>query len=717
VKRTWIVGAAVGLAGTLLAAQAAERRAVTTADVVTASTAKIAGEGSLQLSPDGRRVVYTRRDVFMSSNDYGYSLWVKESNGRQEATRISEVVHSKSYMSTLLPAWSPDSKVVAFLSLEHQQLSVLRIGESTPTVLVTVATLNPAVAPFEATEITSFKWSPDGRSIALVLNAHQKVQSQVGAWKGIEADDDWYPNAGPRSSGILVLLDMATKAPRRLTSQTLYLSRLSSFDWSPDSTQIALAGVTDLGRTNYMRSDIYVADVATGTVRPLVQQPGWDDRPTWSPDGKSIAFVTQMGREDWTYSRSLAVVPAAGGLIRNLTERFQHDSSGAPGTPDSPFWLRDGHSLAFTCRCAMKGQLRRIDINTLVVTRLTPDDDRWYSEFSYSAPTDTLAFTSEDPFTPADVHVGSVPISRLTPLTDLNPGQKTLLHGSYSELQWPSADNKWVVHGALIKPAGFKEGQRYPLLTIINGGPSMVWLEYGVHWQFPVEEFAARGYLVFLPNTRGRSGYGVDFEHAIRDEHSYARNPFSDVMTGVDSLIQAGLADPERLGVLGHSYGGYLAGYGLTQTKRFRAASLNEAHIADMVFTALMGAGRPDSVSLIRDLMGHASAHEPGEFDRLMAESPAHLAKSIVTPTLLEFGEDVGAPIAGRTFAQSLLAMHVPSEFIVYPQGHLWSEPQIRAESFARNLEWFDYWVMGRATDRMQRRYGTPKQRSVSERE
>jgi dipeptidyl aminopeptidase/acylaminoacyl peptidase len=225
--------------------------------------------------------------------------------------------------------------------------------------------------------------------------------------------------------------------------------------------------------------------------------------------------------------------------------------------------------------------------------------------------------------------------------------------------------------------------------------------------EFPWPLFAQRGYSIFIPNSRGRPGFGDRFDHAIPDDHSMNAVPATDVVSGVEMLVKSGRVDPERIGIAGHSYGGGVAAYALSISKRFRAASLHEAGSLFLDDSAHYDAD-PWRIALRRDY-GMGSPMDPEQLPLLERDSPGHRAHLISTPCLLEFGLRENAATQGRQFFHALTYEHVPVEFVVFPRtGHITTEPVLIRDAFKRNLDWFGYWILGSPSQRMLDRFGPP---------
>jgi dipeptidyl aminopeptidase/acylaminoacyl peptidase len=230
-----------------------------------------------------------------------------------------------------------------------------------------------------------------------------------------------------------------------------------------------------------------------------------------------------------------------------------------------------------------------------------------------------------------------------------------------------------------------------PLLVIVHGGPTGVFTQsfVGMPSPYPIPIFAARGYAVLRCNVRGSSGYGRKFRYA--NHQDWGGGDYRDIMSGVDHVVSMGVADPDRLGIMGWSYGGYMTSWVITQTRRFKAASVGAGVTNLMSFT-----GTADIPGFIPDYFG-------GEywdaFDRWRARSAMFNIKGAATPTLIQHGEqDLRVPVSqGYELYNALVRQNVPTKMVVYPrQPHGIQEPKFIKDAMERNLEWFDRWIKGR---------------------
>jgi dipeptidyl aminopeptidase/acylaminoacyl peptidase len=240
----------------------------------------------------------------------------------------------------------------------------------------------------------------------------------------------------------------------------------------------------------------------------------------------------------------------------------------------------------------------------------------------------------------------------------------------------------------LTYPVDYETGTRVPLLVIVHGGPAGVFVQSFIarRGAYPIAAFASRGYAVLRCNVRGSSGYGRDFRYANYED--WGGGDYRDIMSGVDHIVQMGVADPDRLGVMGWSYGGYMTSWIITQTDRFKAASVGAGVTNLMSFT-----GTADIPGFIPDYFG-------GEywdvFDRWRSHSAMFNVKGVSTPTLIQHGErDDRVPISqGYELYNALLRQGVTVKMVVYPrQPHGIGEPKLQLDAMKRNLDWFERWI------------------------
>ncbi len=576
------------------------------------------------------------------------------------------------------PHWSKDGSALYFLSdrSDGNQLWKLSLGDFG-----------------EATQVTSFEhgveeldFSPDESRLLLQFKAEDLKEAadeeeddesadaeEEKPWvitrlEFKEDDGDGYL-AGDLAEHLHVL-DLATGKLKQLTSGEYSESEA---DWSLDGRQIVFVSNREKEPDASYKTDLWlVATDNTDQGKSLVRLTN-DERvksdPSWSPDGRSIAFLTA---EDGVYGiPHLAVMPASGGEPRILTanlDRWVNDFRFSP----------DGQWIYFTYEHEGGTRLARVRPKD---GKLEPVEsgDQFISEFDVAKNGAIAARIESGNRGPEIYSVAGGRLDRLTRINDEFLGSIAL--GAKETVSFKSADGT-VVQAFVTKPPGFVAGRKYPTILHIHGGPVG---QFGWGFDFKSQYFAANGYVVVEPNPRGSTGRGQDFVRAIYQ--TWGITDYDDVIAAVDYAIAAGYADPDRLAVTGYSYGGYLTNVVVTRTGRFKAAASGAGH------------------SYIVANYGHdiyqkwynwelGSPWENREkYDRL---SPLLQAGKVTTPTIFLGGRnDWNVPILNsELFYQSLRKRGIDTQLVVYPDTHHggWA-PEFERDYLNRVREWFNKYL------------------------
>ncbi|HUF78516.1 MAG TPA: prolyl oligopeptidase family serine peptidase, partial [Thermoanaerobaculia bacterium] len=431
---------------------------------------------------------------------------------------------------------------------------------------------------------------------------------------------------------------------------------------------------------------------AGGAPRVVVDGGGMNRGPRFSPDGRSIAFISTGGRFDIMAPRSLAVVPAEGGAPR----RFLLDDAWV----NELAWSGDSRSIFLQANDGSFGRRERMFEQPIL--RLTLADGRAEPVTSGAAVTYSLglsadgrrlAYRTVEGRTMGEVAVLDTASGQARILTEVNPELRELALGDLRPVAWRSFDGM-EIWGLLLTPPGWRPGRSLPLLVYAHGGPGGG-VTHGLFPQFmhavgqvdpyPTEAMASAGFAVLFPMPRGGAGYGEAGQRSIVD--SWGEGDYRDIMAGVDAMIERGVADPDRLGMMGASYGGYMTNWVVTQTGRFKAAAA-AAGISDLTDARLI----PDG----GELMAHYFREPWENRDSYAAHSPLTFVERVTTPLLLQHGErDPRVPVAGAwKWYRALTALGKTVELDVYPRGgHVMVEPLLQREVMRRNLEWFLRWI------------------------
>jgi dipeptidyl aminopeptidase/acylaminoacyl peptidase len=630
---------------------------------------KVKAVGQPRVSPDGSRVLYTVNEAVMApdKSEFVTQIWVAN-----VATKQSMQLTFGEKSSTN-PKWSPDGKWIAFTSNRKDnknQLYRLSMdgGEAEPLTEVKSA-------------VGNFEWSPDGRHIAFTMT-DAKTEEEEKNDKG-KNDFRWVDENLKMARLYVVPVQKdanGKRDPRKLTTGNY---QVGAFDWAPDSSRIAFSHSKSANANDWPTADASIVDVASGNVTMLANTAAAEDSPMYSPDGKSIALVVSDNPPRWAQSGTIQIFPANGGQAKSLMASYD-------GQPGIAGWSADSKRIYFTEAKGTGTQLYVVDVaaNRIDEIKTTP---AVLGGMNLNKTGTIFGFTRQTSDTPADAYISSVTEFAPVQITRVNAGGQMPAVGKTEVIRWKSKDGK-EIEGLLTYPVNYQAGQRVPLILNIHGGPAGVFVQtfVGSRGVYPLATFSSRGYAILRPNPRGSSGYGVEFRRANTKDWGFG--DYQDLMTGVDRVIEMGVADPDRLGVMGWSYGGFMTSWVVTQTNRFKAASAGAPVTNLMSFN-----GTADIPAFIPDYFG-------GQFwevlDVYQKHSPIFNVKSVTTPTMIQHGEaDVRVPISqGYEFYNALKVKGVPTRMIVLPrQPHGPNEPKMQLAAMDANLEWFEKYIGGKA--------------------
>ena len=626
---------------------------------------KIKAVGTPRVSPDGKKMVYTVNEAVMTpdKSEFVTQIWM----ANLDTKRNVQLTFGEKSSSN--PKWSPDGNWIAFLSNRkdnRNNIYVLNLngGEAEPLTEGKSA-------------VSNFAWSPDGRSIAFTMS-DPKTEEEEKNDKG--KNDSHWADENLKLARLYVLSVQkdanGKREPRKLTKDNYHVE---DFDWSHDGSRIAFGHVKTPGANDWPTADISIVEVANGNVTDLANSPAAETDPLYSPDGKSIAVLASDNPPRWAQSGVIEIFSASGGQPKVAVGSFD-------AQPDVAGWSADGKRIYFSEPKGTGTQIYFLDVaaNRIEEIKATP---AVFSGFTLNQSGTTFSFVRQTADTPADAFVASVNDFNPVQVTRVNEALQLPAVGRTEVIKWQSKDGKQI-EGLLTYPVGYQTGQRVPLILNVHGGPAGVFQQtfIGGRGAYPLATFAAHGYAILRANPRGSSGYGTEFRRANLKDWGFG--DYQDLMTGVDKVIEMGVADPERLGVMGWSYGGFMTTWIVTQTQRFKAASAGAPVTNLMSFN-----GTADIPAFIPDYFG-------GQFwevmDLYQKHSPIFNVKAVTTPTMIQHGEaDVRVPISqGYEFYNALKVKGVPTRMLLLPrQPHGPNEPKMQLAAMNANLEWFEKYI------------------------
>jgi dipeptidyl aminopeptidase/acylaminoacyl peptidase len=654
---------------------------------------KIIGVGDPQRSPDGVWVAYTVTTIDAEKDRRNTDIWMVKWDGSEQIQLTSSPDGESS------PRWSPDNKYLAFVASRGTEEEKKKGGQ---------IWLLPR-AGGEAQRVSDVKggvsdiqWSPDSTRLAFVASDEDPADEpeKMDGWKRKTAPPiviDRYHFKQDREGYLkhlynhIAIFDLATKTSTVITKGN---TDDASPSWSPDGKRIAFLskrGAADPDRTS--NEDVWVVDATPfGTPVPLTKTPaGEGGRPAWSPDGSRIAALMGDNDQNTAYGMNKLIVvpsnpPASAGPATNPPAYMPTLDRAVSNVS----WSADGQNLAFllqddrTNHVATvpaenpKGTPQRKTTGRRVINALSPGKD---GNFAVLA-------TSPTQFTEVYALEGSN-LRQLTKHNDKLAGELQL--ATTEDFTSKSKDGT-EVHSLIVKPAGFKAGTTYPTLLIVHGGPN----GQDQHaFNFDRELLAANGYVVLAVNYRGSAGRGNAWQKAIHGD--WGNLEVVDLLGAADEVVKQGIADPNRLGIGGWSYGGISTNYTIATDTRFKAAVSGAG--SSMQFTMY---GMDQYIIQYDQEMGQPWKTK----DKWMKVSyPFFNADKIKTPTLFMGGEkDFNVPIAGgEQMYQALKSLGVDTQLVIYPgQFHGLTIPSYERDRLQRYVNWFDKYLKPAATSTAQ---------------
>lgn len=555
------------------------------------------------------------------------------------------------------PSWSPDGKSLAFVASDKRAASAWLYVASSGKARA-VATVQGVAS--------SARWSPDGRTLSLLATVGAKKETGATA-------------AGARLVGEIGTEEDAQRiATIAAAGGTLKLvspadTFIYEYDWTPDGKGFIATSAKGNGDNNWWVAKLSHVDAGSGVLR-IVASPGTQlNMPRVSPDGRTVAFIGGLMSDFGSVGGDVYTVPLAGGEPVNLTPGFK-------GTFNTLAWR--GKGLLGTALMGDKSNVLSLDLqgHSTVLRSVAASTGAADGRMSFSVDGSKAAAVQEDFEHAAAIVAG--PVGAMRAITDDNAHLAPQV--AVQNISWNNEG--FNVQGWLIGPPVTVPGKKYPMIVQVHGGPAAAasprYIAPGEQGNPLVRELVEKGYFVFLPNPRGSFGQGQDFARANRRD--FGGGDLRDILTGVDAAAAAAPVDTNRMGLIGHSYGGFMTMWGVTHSQRFKAAVAG-AGIANWI--SYYGQNGIDQWMI--PFFGASAYDDPAIYRQL---SPIESIKVARTPTLVYVGErDVECPPAqSMEFWHGLKAMGVPTSLVIYEgEGHSIREPEHQRDLRKRTIEWF----------------------------
>jgi dipeptidyl aminopeptidase/acylaminoacyl peptidase len=636
--------------------------------------------GDPQISPDGKWIAYTVSTMNRELDRRETQIWTVD----WEGTQSLQMTYGPESASS--PKWSPDGKYLSFLSSKKDEkgegktqiwLLDRRGGEAQPLTDV-------------KRDIEGFSWSPNGKKILLQLSgddetadadkdkkAHKAPKPIVLDRYQFKADIEGYLTDASRSQ--ISIFDVAEKKLEALTNDRRYDDQDAT--WSPDSSKIAFVSCRGSDPDQTSIDEIYVVDAKAGATPQKIasfNSPS-GQRLRWSPDGKSLLFMEGFELKYGAYNQnSLHVVSSSGGTPKALAEKLDRGII-------APEFTDDGQAITFLFDDDRRVFVGRVSVNGGEVERLTHGEAVIEQRSSAAGHTAVTATTDSAP--PEVFALESGKLRKLSSQNDTWMSEIQL--GAVEDFSAKAKDGS-EVHGLMTKPPDYQSGKKYPTLLWIHGGPDMQ-DDHGLPFNlYPLQVerqmFAAQGYVVLAVNYRGGSGRGAAYTKSIAAD--WGQKEVLDVTAAVDYAISSGVADPNKLGVGGWSYGGMMTDFTIASDPRYKVAMAG-AGIGNEL-------GMYGSDQYIRQYNNEIGPPWKNLDTWIKISYPFYHADRIKTPTLFMVGRaDFNVPLVGtEQMYQSLRTLGIPTQLVIYPdQFHIFTRPSYIHDRMERYLAWWDKYL------------------------
>ena len=630
-------------------------------------TMKMKNISAVRPSPNGKKVLYTVREAVMTDerSEYINQIFLCNSDGS------NTVQLTRGDKNSSNPRWSPDGKWIAYTSSKDgkNNLYLLPVDGGESEKLTDTKT-----------SIGEFYFSADGSMIAYLM---QDAPGEAEE-KNKKGKADWYFMDEDIKQSRLYVLSIHDKdssgkyVPKKLTAEYY---NVNAFSWSPDGKTIAYSYGKSPEVNDNVYSDIATVELATAKSTIIANSKAGETNPLFSPDGKFIAYACTEDLMKW-----------AGPVHVNIFSVADKKTTRLAATPD-----QSGNLIGWTADS--KALLCSEGKKTLTAVYKLSLDGKQVNEWSIgikdllgiatlNTTASEIGFVLQNTAHPGEAYISSTANFEPVKISGINDSIAVKFLPKTEIVRWKSFDGT-EIEGLLTYPVNYQAGQKVPMILNVHGGPAGVFTQNCVvsnGGTYPIAAWAEMGYAVLRPNPRGSDGYGTSFRMA--NERDWGGADFKDLMTGVDYVIKMGVADPDKLGVAGWSYGGFMSSWIVGHTDRFKAASIG-APVVDLTFQNLTD----DIAGFLPSYMNNEPWADWAVYNE---HSPLRFVQNVKTPVQLQHGEaDLRVPFSqGIMFYHALKRRGIPVRMLALPrQPHGPTEPKMLLKVQQTNVEWFNKYL------------------------
>lgn len=634
-----------------------------------------------QLSPDGKTVAFAVQSVDLAANKKTTQIYSVLLAGGEPRVLTSEGSNDR-------PRWSPDSKEIAFVSVRGGASQIwLMNADGTGAKQVTKL----------ATEASGVTFFPDGKRVLFVSEVYPDCADEACNARLLKEEQEskskartftsllyrhWNQWGSKRRSHLMMAsVDggaVKDLTPGRFDVPTFSLGGQDGYAVSPDGKEVCYVMNGENEQALSTNSDLWTVSPDGGEPQKITVTAGADVGPVYSPDGQWIAWRGQKIAGYESDRWRLFTIRRKDGQVRDLSETLDRGIQSVNWSPDST-------RLFFTVEDRGRQGIQMVAISGTGGTRSIVSGSATYDDVQLTPDGKTMIYTMQTGASPVEIFKVNSPSSKPEPLTRMNEAVlASVTLPAFEDLNATGAEGA-KVHSFVLKPAGFDEKQKYPVLFLIHGGPQGAWHEsWSYRWNPQV--FAAAGFVVVMPNPRGSTGYGQKFTDEINND--WGGKVYEDLMATVDAVAAQPWADADRFAAAGGSYGGYMVNWILGHSNRFKAL-VSHAGVYDLRSMA----GETEELWFPMWEFRGMPWDNPESYAKW---SPSYFVNDFQTPTLVIHGEqDYRVPLGqGLQLFTALQMRKVPSKLLLFPdEGHWILKPQNSLVWHKNFIDWITEWT------------------------